>query len=119
MDDALPLLIDQHPHWRSVLLAYADAESTAVAVVPPANAAPAPRTRPWVTRLPLVEGVPTGELAPIHGKLIAQGLLQFSLEGRDAGVRYQLTREARQILARCAEQPDDISEAVDDERAAA
>jgi hypothetical protein len=47
-----------------------------------------------------VTDVPEGRLAPIHGKLIALGLLRFQLLGRMAGVVYRLTPDARQSLQR-------------------
>ena len=53
----------------------------------------------WLRRLRDVSDVPAAELAAIHGRLIADGLLQFELGGRDEGVVYRLTRDARQALA--------------------
>lgn len=76
-------------------------------IAPPADAAGAAgdseseesqRKLTWVRRLTSVVGVPAGRLAPIHGRLIADGLLQFLLGNRDEGVLYRLTSEARQAL---------------------
>ncbi|MCA9052867.1 MAG: hypothetical protein KDA75_03475 [Planctomycetaceae bacterium] len=57
------------------------------------------RKQTWVRRLHQVAGVNGDRLAPMHGRLIAEGLLQFNLGGRDEGVLYRLTREAKQALS--------------------
>jgi hypothetical protein len=56
------------------------------------------RTHTWISRLRLVEGIPHDRLAPIHGRLIANGLLQFQLQGREEGVVYRVTSAGRQRL---------------------
>lgn len=53
----------------------------------------------WVQRLSTIEGVPPERLAPLHGRLIAQGLLRFQLLDHTGGVVYRLTPEGRSILA--------------------
>ena len=56
------------------------------------------RAYTWVARLRSVEGVLPDRMAPIHGRLIAHGLLQFQLQGRDEGVLYRVTSAGRQKL---------------------
>jgi len=67
------------------------------------------RGRAWITRLPGVTGVDDEELSWVHGQLIAYGLLKCDLRDRSAGVVYQLTPEARQVLE--LESADWLSEA--------
>ncbi|MEZ6066689.1 MAG: hypothetical protein R3B90_13505 [Planctomycetaceae bacterium] len=117
MSTEFSLLFDENPRWRIVLEAYLHAEDLLAKAAPAASLALATaemtapgettaqeggrapiRKRPWVGRLRQVDDVPDDELAPIHGKLIAGGWLHFSLEGRDAGVVYQVSREGRQQL---------------------
>jgi hypothetical protein len=57
------------------------------------------RNQIWVRRLAQIEGLAAEQLAPLHGLLIAEGLLQFNLGGREEGVTYRLSRDARQALA--------------------
>ena len=68
------------------------------------------RAYTWVARLRSVDGIPADRLAPIHGRLIAHGLLQFQLQGRDEGVLYRVTTAGRQKLA---ESPDEATEAAE------
>jgi hypothetical protein len=56
------------------------------------------RTHIWVPRLRSIDGIPPDRMAPIHGRLIAHGLLQFQLQGRDEGVVYRVTSAGRQKL---------------------
>lgn len=56
------------------------------------------RTHTWISRLREVEGVLHDRLAPTHGRLIAHGLLQFQMQGREDGVVYRVTSAGRQIL---------------------
>jgi len=88
-----------------VLRAYADAEQELSAAHPQrsdgAEAVPQPTT--WVTRLREIEGVPSDQLAPIHGRLIALGLLHFQLPGRDEGVVYRVTSDGRKAITMCQE----------------
>jgi hypothetical protein len=100
-------LLAANPDWVQVLSAYAVAER---------NAGPRQEGEDgeeeaagWVPRLDAVANVPEGRLAPIHGKLIALGLLRFQLLGRTAGVVYRLTTEARQSLE-CVERGTTVGE---------
>lgn len=56
------------------------------------------RTMTWIPRLREVADVPHDRLTPIHGRLIAHGLLQFQLLGREEGVVYRLTPAGRKAL---------------------
>lgn len=60
------------------------------------------RSQLWVPRLTEVPGVDAEELSPVHGRLIAYGLLQCDLTDRKTGMVYQLTREARRALEKLA-----------------
>lgn len=71
--------------------------------------APSRRAQSWIARLPSVPGVDDEELSWVHGQLIAYGLLKCDLRDRSAGVVYQLTPEARQILE--LESSDELYEA--------
>lgn len=88
---------------RAILEAYLAAEQRlAIQPTRPSSADPDDEegeTTRWVERLQRVEGVPGDRLAPAHGRLIAQGYLQFQLQGRDAGVVYRLTPAGRAVLA--------------------
>jgi hypothetical protein len=52
----------------------------------------------WVARLSLIDGVAAERLAPLHGTLIARGLLSFQLLDRHGGIVYRLTPEGRSAL---------------------
>lgn len=52
----------------------------------------------WLPRLLQVEQLASAELSKIHGRLIAFGLLKCELGERSAGVQYQLTHAAKQVL---------------------
>ncbi|MFV0446144.1 MAG: hypothetical protein ACK5Q5_21415 [Planctomycetaceae bacterium] len=121
-------LLGEHPEWQLTLQAYQAAEAVVAEQLAQERAAakkasktadeaiePVPadeghvenasddgddaqRKQTWVRRLREVRGVAADRLAPIHGRLIAEGLLQFSLGGRDEGVLYRLTRDAKQVL---------------------
>ncbi len=67
------------------------------------------RGHAWIARLPGVTGVDDEELSWVHGQLIAYGLLKCDLRDQAAGVVYQLTPEARQVLE--AESNEWLSEA--------
>jgi hypothetical protein len=53
----------------------------------------------WVHRLAVIEQVAPERVAPLHGKLIALGLLRFQLLDRTGGMVYRLSPEGRQALA--------------------
>jgi hypothetical protein len=80
---------DAHPEWNLVLQAYWRAQQQA--------------EKGWVPRLPVVAEVPGDQLSPIHGRLIAHGMLRFELAGRSEGVEYQLTPLGRQAVVPPAE----------------
>ena len=76
------------------------------------------RKQIWIPRLREVDGIDVDQLAPLHGRLIAEGLLQFNLGGREEGVLYRLTRDARQALNALPDTertPSEDCEAVDSE----
>lgn len=96
-----------------VLAAYRAAEQAAprpVRTAPtpePAAESPVDGSQPeaddddgWIPRLRELPGVAAERLSPLHGQLIAHGLLKFNLLGRTAGVGYRLTPEGRDVLAR-------------------
>lgn len=106
-DDALQLLLEECD-YATLLEAYERAE-------PPSE----PQTEDdldagWVSRLTQVAGIEDARLAPMHGKLIAHGLLSFQLTGRTSGVVYRVSADGRAALRRLADaSPDRI--AADDE----
>ena len=53
----------------------------------------------WIPRLAMVEPVSPERLAPVHGRLIALGLLRFQLLDRTGGMVYRLSPEGRSALA--------------------
>jgi hypothetical protein len=53
----------------------------------------------WVPRLAGIDGVPPEHLAPLHGKLIALGLLRFQLLDRTGGMVYRISPEGRSLIA--------------------
>lgn len=53
----------------------------------------------WIPRLAMVEQVSPERLPPVHGKLIALGLLRFQLLDRSGGMVYRLSPEGRCALA--------------------
>lgn len=104
MSDDLRTLLQEHPEWLRVLAAYATLEPETIEAPPAEPLAaedeeqePTARGGYWFPRLSQVDGVPDEQLAPLHGRLIAHGLLQFNLGGRDTGVRYRVTGEARKL----------------------
>jgi hypothetical protein len=107
MSQELRTLLLEHPEWVRVLAAYAATEADAPATEEPeANDAEpdgAGRGLHWSSRLTSVAGVPNERLAPLHGRLIAHGLLLFNLGGRDTGVLYRVTGEARRLVAELSE----------------
>lgn len=114
MDQHSLALLCEKPEWISVLEAYRQAEAEAEARILLPQAAPpaadqhaaAPAGQPeskaprelWVRRIGSAPGVPAEDLSRIHGRLIAEGLLQCDVLGRDEGMGYRLTRDARRAL---------------------
>lgn len=110
MSDPTALLIDQQ-ELISVLAAYRTAECGHAIASRPAETASSDATRDnsesieadsdtgWIPRLRDLPGIAADRLAPLHGQLIAHGLLRFNLLGRTAGVGYRVTPEGRSLLA--------------------
>lgn len=59
----------------------------------------------WVPRLREVSGIAPERLGPLHGQLIALGLLKFQLTGRTSGILYRLSPEGRSELSRADAEP--------------
>ncbi len=103
-------LLVAHPDWVLVLRAYVEQEQVQIESAKSApveeadltdDADPGAKSRRktfWLRRIQKVPGVAGEHLAPIHGKLISYGLLKFNLQGRDRGIEYTLTSEARILL---------------------
>lgn len=85
-------VLDAHPEWRQVLLAYNEVVESATNADAEAADFVARGFRPRVRE---VEGVPADQMARVHGKLIAHGLLQVEITGRTGGMLYQLTTLGR------------------------
>jgi hypothetical protein len=108
MSEATAVLNDQQ-ELICVLAAYRAAEqadpepSQPVVAVEPIDLstenAEAESDTGWIPRLRELQGIAAERLAPLHGQLIAHGLLRFNLLGRTAGVGYRVTPEGRQLLA--------------------
>jgi hypothetical protein len=92
-------VLDAHPEWRQVLLAYSEEfESLAIADAETADFI----ARGFRPRVREVDGVPADQMARVHGKLIAHGLLQVEIAGRAGGMLYQLTSVGRRACVRLA-----------------
>lgn len=103
----------EQPAGFSLLAAYAQHEAetprkprvAVPAAPPPAESAAGEESEDeddsaaWVPRLTMVPGVEPAQLPPLHGRLIALGLLKFELFGRTGGMRYRLSSTGRQVLA--------------------
>jgi hypothetical protein len=77
-------LFDAHPEWRPLLVAYHDRQVT--------------QKIEWSGRVEALDGATSGQIATLHGKLIALGLLKFEIASRADGVQYQVTPLGRQAL---------------------
>ena len=93
-------VLDAHPEWRQVLLAYG--EDIEVSTTGDAETAGF-LARGFRPRVRVVEGVPVDQMARVHGKLIAHGLLQVEIAGRTGGMLYQLTTAGRRACLQVAE----------------
>jgi hypothetical protein len=82
-------LFDANPDWRIVLQAYADRRTETA----------------WVPRIESIPDFDPALLSPVHGKLIALGLLKFDLDGKSGGIQYQLTPLGRNALLAPGERP--------------
>ena len=142
-------MTDHHHDWLTeqpaavtLLAAYAERESllprrtsraeTAVAVAtgPVSEADPSSDAEPaaneaenadaWIPRLRVIEGVDSALLSPLHGGLIARGLLKCELFGRQHGMRYRLTPDGRRAVDTAASlQTPALSTSVNDAQVAA
>jgi hypothetical protein len=89
-------LLTENAEYTALLQAYQRALSQMVRHDPDAG---------WVPRLVNVPGIDDARLAPMHGKLIAHGLLSFQLTGRTSGVVYRVSADGREALQRLATPP--------------
>ena len=90
-------VLDAHPEWRQVLLAYGEVfESVTPSDVETSDFV----ARGFRPRVREVDGVPADQMARVHGKLIAHGLLQVEIAGRTGGMLYQLTALGRRACVR-------------------
>ncbi len=93
-------MLDTHPEWRLVLEAYGLEHERLLAENPEHEG--------WLPRLHHVEGVAEEHIPRIHGKLIALGFLKFQINGRDSGVVYQVTTQARRALSRATAGAEEV-----------
>jgi hypothetical protein len=93
-DDVLQLLLED-AEYAALLRAY---ERARTETAPQADADP--ETAGWTPRIAALPGVDDVLLAPMHGKLIAHGLLNFQLADRTGGVVYRVSPEGRDALRR-------------------
>ncbi|MFN5299195.1 MAG: hypothetical protein ACK5HA_12895 [Planctomycetaceae bacterium] len=77
---------DTHPEWALVLAAYRESGGGT-----------------WLPRQGTVPGVEPAIISPIHGKLIALGMLRCDLGDRVEGLVYQLSQLGRQALVPAGE----------------
>ncbi|MSR57951.1 MAG: hypothetical protein EXS05_09785 [Planctomycetaceae bacterium] len=77
-------LFDANPQWRLLLAAYRERHSV--------------KKTEWCPRIATVDGVESGQLSTIHGRLMALGMLKFEIGSRTEGVHYQVTPFGRQAL---------------------
>ena len=99
-------VLDAHPEWRQVLLAYGDDLATVGTADAETSEFIARGFRP---RVRAVDGVPADQMARVHGKLIAHGLLQVEIAGRTGGMLYQLTAVGRRACLRLADSAEEQS----------
>lgn len=92
-DDALQLLAD-NAEYATLLRSYERARTE----IRPDGADG--EEAGWTPRLAEVDGIDCARLAPMHGKLIAHGLLSFQLTGRTSGVVYRVSPDGRDALRR-------------------
>src|SRR5262245_9447400 len=86
-----PLSLD--PESTLVLAAYSAAQPAIAGGIADGEAVG------WVPRLSTIQQVPAERLPPVHGKLIALGLLRFQLLDRAGGMMYRLSPEGRSALS--------------------
>lgn len=115
MLDLDPELLQAHPDWRQVLFAYRETPPPTPQADSEMSELLAKGFRP---RLKNVDGVAAENMARIHGKLIAHGLLQVEIASRTGGMLYQLTSLGRQAsvrLVRVSEEESDFEMTADEE----
>ena len=98
-------LLDAHPEWRDVLLAYSEDIASPTADSETAEFV----ARGFRPRVREIAGVPADQLARVHGKLIAHGLLQVEIAGRTGGMLYQLTTIGRRACLRLSDAAEEES----------
>lgn len=98
-------VLDAHPEWRQVLLAYNEHVEVVANDAETADFV----ARGFRPRVREVEGVPLDQMARVHGKLIAHGLLQVEITGRTGGMLYQLTSIGRRACLRLADAAEESS----------
>lgn len=98
-------VLDAHPEWRQVLLAYNEDVEVVATDAETADFV----ARGFRPRVREVEGVPLDQMARVHGKLIAHGLLQVEITGRTGGMLYQLTSIGRRACLRLADAVEEES----------
>ena len=79
-------LFDTHQEWALILGAYRESGGGT-----------------WLPRQWTVPGVEPASMSPIHGKLIALGMLRCDLGDRVEGLVYQLSQLGRQALVPAGE----------------
>jgi hypothetical protein len=77
-------LFDAHPEWRMLLAAYQALHEKSAC--------------DWIGRIESLGDLPSDRFSPIHGKLIALGMLRFEINSRADGVHYQVTPMGHQAL---------------------
>lgn len=98
-------LVARDPQWRTVLETYRETQR--------ARREADPERDSWVPRLRVIEGVPDEAMSPIHGRLIAHGLLKFQLAGQGAStmLEYQVTPIGRRSLGEAVSIDENAGEA--------
>jgi hypothetical protein len=82
--------LNENPELGLVLAAYASATTN--------TGEAEPDTANWVQRIDAVDGVGHERLSPIHGKLIALGMLNHRIANQGRGVEYRLSTQGRRSL---------------------
>ena len=109
-------LLETHPDWRHVLLAYGEEFLSAIAADRETSELAVKGFRP---RVRAVDGIAADQLTCIHGKLIAHGFLQVEIAGRTGGMLYKLSPEGRRACLRLADSSDSDEEVADETLAVA
>lgn len=83
--------LERNPEWRLLLTAYHVRQMSS--------------PDGWVDRIFELGNLDSEQLSKFHGRLIALGMLEFELGGRNDGMRYQLS-----ALGKQAQRGDMVSE---------